>query len=233
MNIIVTGASRGIGYEIVKHFALQGNNLIYALSRNIEKLDVLKNDCFKLNPKAKIIPVGLDIAESQQLNQFTSQLKDTIDILINNAGYLTAKPFEKLLEDDVQQMYQVNVIKPLLLIQQLLPNLKEAKLAHVVNISSMGGFQGSAKFPGLAPYASSKAAIACLTECLAEEFKGTNIKFNCLALGAVATEMLAEAFPDYKAPTTAKEMAQFICEFAITGSKMFNGKILPVSISTP
>jgi NAD(P)-dependent dehydrogenase (short-subunit alcohol dehydrogenase family) len=97
----------------------------------------------------------------------------------------------------------------------------------------MGGFQGSAKYKGLSYYSASKAAIACLTECLAKEFSEYGIRVNCLALGAVQTEMLDEAFPGYKAPVNAKQMAEFVSGFALNGHKFFNGKILPVAIGNP
>jgi NAD(P)-dependent dehydrogenase (short-subunit alcohol dehydrogenase family) len=97
----------------------------------------------------------------------------------------------------------------------------------------MGGVQGSAKFPGLAAYSSSKAALANLSELLAEELKEKNIRVNCLALGAAQTEMLETAFPGYKAPVTAAEMAQWVGWFAINGHRFFNGKVLPVALSTP
>ena len=97
----------------------------------------------------------------------------------------------------------------------------------------MGGFQGSTKFAGLSAYSSSKSALSGLTECLAEELKDRNIAVNCLALGAVQTEMLGKAFPGYKAPLSAAKMAEFICEFALTGQLFFNGKIIPVSSTTP
>ena len=97
----------------------------------------------------------------------------------------------------------------------------------------MGGFQGSAKFAGLSAYSSSKAAVVGLTECLAEELKDKDIFVNCLAIGAVQTEMLSEAFPGYEAPVSPKQMAEYIFDFAIKGSQFYNGKILPVSSSTP
>lgn len=97
----------------------------------------------------------------------------------------------------------------------------------------MGGFQGSAKFAGLSAYSSSKAALSGLTECLAEELKPNGISVNCLAIGAVQTEMLSKAFPGYKAPLSPAEMAGFIQYFALNGHRYFNGKILPVSITTP
>jgi NAD(P)-dependent dehydrogenase (short-subunit alcohol dehydrogenase family) len=97
----------------------------------------------------------------------------------------------------------------------------------------MGGFQGSAKFKGLSLYSASKGALAILTECMAEEFKEKNINVNCLALGSVQTEMLAKAFPGYKAQSSPAEMAEFIANFALNAYKQINGKIIPVSASTP
>ena len=122
---------------------------------------------------------------------------------------------------------------PVLLIQSLLDLLRKSREAHVVNISSMGGVQGSKKFPGLSAYSASKAALQVLTECLAEEFKEENIAFNSLALGAVQTDMLAETFPGYKAPLKASEMAEFIADFAINGRRFYRGKTVQVSLSTP
>jgi NAD(P)-dependent dehydrogenase (short-subunit alcohol dehydrogenase family) len=107
------------------------------------------------------------------------------------------------------------------------------KEGHVVSISSMGGVQGSVKFPGLSAYSSSKGAIITLTELLAEEYKETGPSFNVLALGSVQTEMLEEAFPGFKAPLSATEMAQYIMDFSLTGNKFYNGKILQVSSTTP
>src|SRR5690606_3951641 len=154
-----------------------------------------------------------------------------VDILIHNAGLLVNKPFEQTTLDDFQAVYQANVFGVVQLTQTVLPFMKSG--SHVVNISSMGGVQGSVKFPGLAAYSSSKGALITLTELLAEEYKEKQIAFNVLALGAVQTEMLEMAFPDYKAPTTAKEMAAYIAHFALNGHKFHNGKLLQVSRSTP
>ncbi|MDA3892817.1 MAG: SDR family oxidoreductase [Salinivirgaceae bacterium] len=236
MNIIITGASRGIGWELTKKLVEQGENQIFVISRNKQKLEHLAEECTKINSNAQVHAIGFDlgnIAEIKHIKEQIAKQVNLIDALINNAGYLENKPFEDMLPEVVEKIYKVNILAPIELTRCLLPMLKKAKSPHVVNISSMGGFQGSAKFPGLACYASSKAAIASLTECLAEEYKSTTIKFNCLALGAVATEMLAEAFPGYKAPTTDSDMAQYIADFTLNGHKMLNGKIIPVSKSTP
>lgn len=237
MNIVITGASKGIGFQLAKLFAKDENNIVVAIARSQNLLKELKNDCIRQNLRSKLKIVVFDIEDP---NNVKNRLKNeiikhinSVDILINNAGFLVNKSFLDIDIEEIQKIYNINFISHSIIIQDLIPFLKESKMGHVVNISSMGGYQGSSKFPGLSFYSSSKAALANLTECLAEEFKNDNIKFNCLALGAVNTEMLRTAFPDYDAPLNADKMANFIYDFAINGSKYFNGKILPVSISTP
>jgi len=236
MNIVITGASRGIGYELVKIFAKDPGNSIFAIARTKEKLRQLKTECSRLNAESKVIPISADLNDERSILELASILKQrsgTIDILINNAGTIVNKPFNSILRSDLEKVYSTNVFAPILLVQSLLPFMNEKKRSHILNIGSMGGFQGSSKFSGLSAYSSSKSALACLTECLAEEFKTKNISFNCLALGAAQTEMLEEAFPGYKAPLTASEMADFIADFAKKGQTYLNGKIIPVSISNP
>ncbi len=236
MNIVITGASRGIGFELAKIFCLNTNNTIVITARSIEKLNELKLECVKLNPNSKILPIACDLSNSNAVSAFTLELNkhlSTIDILINNAGAIVNKPFLELSQTDIEHVYKVNVFSVITLIQNLLPYMEQKSKSHIVNISSIGGFQGSAKFAGLSAYSSSKAALTCLTECLAEEFKEMNTAFNCLALGATQTEMLEEAFPGYKAPITAAQMAEFIADFSINAQKYMNGKIIPVSLSTP
>lgn len=235
MNIIITGASRGIGFELAKKLASMGNHNILAISRDSEKLKDLKSNCIRENVEAHLYPIPFDLTNTEgfktELLPKISSYFSSVDILINNAGYLVNAPLTSISEKDMASMINVNFTSPALLIKLLIPLMPKG--SHVVNISSMGGFQGSTKFPGLSIYSATKAAIANLTECLAEELKETGVSFNCLALGAVNTEMLCEAFPNYKAPTTASEMANFIANFAVTGNRHFNGKILPVSITTP
>jgi short-subunit dehydrogenase len=234
MNILITGASQGIGYEITKKLATDKGNKIIALSRNFSKLNKLKVDCSRTFGHENVFPVSFDLASDDIKKGLLPLIKrhfKTIDIIINNAGFLVNKPFEKQTIKDIENQIDINYKAPLLLVQTLLPLFHGA--GHIVNISSMGGFQGSSKFPGLSVYGSTKAAVASLTEALAEELNEKGISVNCLALGAVQTEMLADAFPGFKAPLTPAEMAEFIGYFATKGNKFFNGKILPVSLSTP
>ena len=158
-------------------------------------------------------------------------LGKNVDVLINNAGAILNKSFAEGSLAEFKAIYDTNVFGVAGLIQKLLPVMNSN--SHVVNISSMGGVQGSMKFPGLSAYSSSKGALITLTEMLAEEYKENGPSFNVLALGAVQTEMLEEAFPGYKAPVSAKEMAKYIVDFSLTAQKYYNGKLLQVSNSTP
>jgi 3-oxoacyl-[acyl-carrier protein] reductase len=230
MFIVVTGASKGIGLEIVKQLAADDDNIVLAVSRSNKTLNelqkgyqnilVLSGDITSASVQKKILTISKKHAKH-------------IDILIHNAGHIIKKAFEKISAGELKTVYDVNVFAPFLLTQQLLPLMGKRTKTHVITISSMGGVQGSSKFPGLSAYSSSKAALAGLTECLAEELKEKNIAVNCLAIGAVQTEMLGKAFPGYKAPLNAKQMANFIIDFALTGHQYFNGKIIPVSSTTP
>lgn len=236
MNIIVTGASRGIGYELVKLLSSNAQNTVIAISRDEQKLKQLVAVCKQQNANAKVIALPCDISQEESIKALVPVIKNsikTVDILINNAGAIVNKPFTEITSQDLEYVYKVNVFANVWLIQQLMPLMNQEQKSHVVNISSMGGFQGSAKFAGLSAYSSSKAALACLTECLAEEFKETNVAFNCLTIGATQTEMLNEAFPGYIAPLTADKMATFIADFSLKAHHFMNGKIIPVSLSTP
>lgn len=226
-RILVTGASRGIGLELVKQFIDRGHHVL-ALSRNTSGLKKLASVHEHLNA------VETDITKDTGIDKvigFVNENWGAVDIVIHNAGALLHKPFKETTVDDFLRIYQVNVFAVAELSRRLDPFFIEG--THVVTISSMGGIQGSMKFAGLAAYSSSKGAVITLMELLAEEYKERGVSFNALALGAVQTEMLKEAFPDYEAPVTAVDMANYISDFALEGSKVFNGKVLQVSNSTP
>ncbi|AYL94030.1 SDR family NAD(P)-dependent oxidoreductase [Mucilaginibacter celer] len=234
MNIIITGASSGVGFEAVIELILSGSNKVIALARSQDKLERLLEIAHGLNPDCQLFALKFDIVHDdyEGLLQFiASHFDNRVDILVNNAGVLINKPFTQLSESDFVEMLQSNFIGHVRAIQSLLPLIPSG--GHIVNIGSMGGFQGSAKFPGLAAYSASKSALHTLTECLAQELAEQNIKVNCLALGSAQTEMLEQAFPGYESPVMAFEMGKYIADFALTGSKFFNGKIIPVAATTP
>lgn len=232
MNVVVTGASSGVGFELVKKMIDDDRvTKVVGIARRSERLELLAGHAASAGKGWKFVPLAQDICEVS-VDDVLDQL-DRVDVLVNNAGLLITKPFEELTDQDFSDIYRVNVFAPARLIRMLKPTMGGEIPSHIVNIGSMGGFQGASKFPGLSAYSSSKSAIAGLSECLAEEFKEDNIKVNCLAFGAVQTEMLEKAFPGFQAPLNSEEMADFVLEFALNGHKYYNGKVLPVSSSTP
>jgi 3-oxoacyl-[acyl-carrier protein] reductase len=227
IEAIVTGAGRGIGLETVRMLSDLEVRII-GISRNTSQLTMLKG----------CTAVKADLTSLNELNKRLDPFLDYSNevehrVLIHNAGILLNRPFGDLSESEVRLMVEVNFVAPLLLTQRLLPWLRSSKTAHIVFIGSMGGFQGSARYSGLSVYSASKSASASLAESLAEEFKHTNMRFNALALGAVNTEMLQEAFPDFSATTSAVSMGAYICDFALRGHMLFNGKVIPVAGSNP
>jgi NAD(P)-dependent dehydrogenase (short-subunit alcohol dehydrogenase family) len=223
-NIIITGTSRGIGYELALKFANAGHQVL-AISRKTPRI---------LIEHKNISCISVDLSSESDLAKVEKVLSTSwkkVDAIIHNAGSFLSKPFADITQEDFENVYKVNVFAVANLTRICLPYLEKG--SHVVTISSMGGIQGSLKFPGLAAYSSSKGAVITLSELLAEEYKERGISFNVLALGAVQTEMLEEAFPGYQAPIKANEMADYIFDFTLTGNKYFNGKVLQVSSTNP
>lgn len=220
-TFLITGAGKGIGHQTALFAAQQGHKVL-AISRDISSLEGKEN----------IYPFSLDLSDAAAIKAYVQSIKkESIDVLINNAGLLSHQPVAESDFELFEKIYRVNVFGLAELTRHLLPQIPST--GHVVNISSMGGIQGSAKFAGLSIYSSSKGAVNTLTELWAEEFKATGPKFNALALGAVQTQMLETAFPGFKAPITAENFAPYVFDFALNGHQYYNGKILPVSSSTP
>ncbi|OWY22932.1 SDR family NAD(P)-dependent oxidoreductase [Sphingobacteriales bacterium UPWRP_1] len=230
MNVIVTGASAGIGFELVRQLCQNPINRVIGIARNESRLAELQHLC----PYNNMIALPFDLTQAIEgilLPEIYTHFTKT-DVLINNAGYLQNKPFTALKPADWEHTFSVNLFSVVRLLKELYPGFARPG-AHVVNIGSMGGYQGSPKFTGLSAYSASKAALASLTECLAEEWKHEGISVNCLALGAVQTEMFGKAFPQQQAQVSPRSIATFIAQFAQTGHHLFNGKVIPVSLSTP
>ena len=222
-NIIITGTSSGIGFELVKIFSKK-NHRVLALSRNNSKLRDLNLE------GVHAVDFNLNDYDYFEINQFIKSVKK-IDVLINNAGYLVNKPFSQTSLEDFNLVYSTNIISVAMLIKNTIDYMEKG--SNVLNISSIGGIQGSVKFSGLSAYSSSKGALNILTEMLAEEYKDQGIHFNSLALGSVQTKMLEKAFPGFVASSSAEDMAKYIYNFSTEGYKLMNGKVISVSSTTP
>lgn len=230
MIILISGVSRGIGRSLVEHCCSSGEfTKVIGVTRNESAL----KDLSDLFDNFVAIPFDLEHGDYLELSKTLTEEVQCIDFVVNNAGALVNKPFQEWTSEDLNKVYGVNIVGAFKLLQQCIPYLKKSKEAHVLNVSSMGGVQGSAKFAGLSGYSSSKGALNILTECLAEEFKDDGISFNTISLGAVQTEMLQEAFPGYQAPVQPDDMARFIKSTVLSAHKIYNGKNIQASKSTP
>lgn len=227
MNVVVTGASRGIGQAIAQEFINRGDKVI-AIARDLS--------VWRGNKPSHLWLIEADLSEQPAIDLAVGQVREifgTIDVLINNAGYLAKGGLSEAFSGEVNKMWRVNVLAPGYLTSCLIDQLSASGSGHVVNISSMAGFQGSAKFPGIAFYSATKGAVAILTECMGAEFPQSGVAFNALAIGAVDTEMLQLAFPGYKAPVSASQMAVYIADFASSGGRVMSGRVLPVTLTNP
>jgi len=234
MNIIVTGTSRGVGFEIVKHLCKHKQNHIVAISRSGKALKELVAECLRLNPEAKVTPYEFDLNQFDFYPFIVQRLQTFIhhcDILIHNAGKLILKPFDKVEQQEFDEVFNVNIKAPYFFTQAVLPMMTRG--GHILTIGSIGGISGTKKYPGLTAYSTSKGALTIFTEILAEELRDREISVNCLALGSVQTQMFEKAFPGVHASQTPEKMAHYIADFAVTGHKFFNGKVIPVANSIP
>ncbi|MEX2478621.1 MAG: SDR family oxidoreductase [Gracilimonas sp.] len=226
--ILVTGASRGIGYETALSLASEGHTVI-ATARSENKLTVLADQA----SSGKIIPVVADLTVNKDIQKLADAASDlgTLDGLINNAGAVHREDFMDTDVEVFQKLMDVNVFGIVRLTKALKKYLPKG--SHILNISSMSGYQGSLKFGGLSAYGAAKAAVVGLSEVLSAEFTEDDIAVNCLCIGAVQTEMLAEAFPGFDAPVSPEQMGSYIANFILTGHQFYNGKVLPVALNDP
>ncbi|PWN05124.1 SDR family NAD(P)-dependent oxidoreductase [Rhodohalobacter mucosus] len=227
-EIVITGASKGIGFETALFLAEKGHR-VTAISRSEDLLENLRSH---VPEQIRILPIDITTPDAGSVvADFLSEHSVKADILIHNAGLLINKPFSEQNNADLERQFEVNALAPFRITRDILPHFNSS--GHIVCISSMGGFQGSSKFPGLSAYSASKGALSILSECLAAELSEMNIACNTLCLGAVQTKMLEEAFPGFNAPVEPSEMGPFIGDFCLNGNRFYNGQILPVTLGNP
>lgn len=231
MNILITGASKGIGREVALILARDPENQVFTISRSKEALESLSNEAINKNISFKAGDINKLAKEPEKLLKLVKIEFNRLDILINNAGVLVPKPFADLTPEEDEMMVSTNFLSPMWIIRSLLPIISGD--GHIVNITSMSGYQGASKYAGLSVYGAAKGALSILGESLAAEFGKEGPSINSLSLGAAQTEMLEKAFPGYRAPLKAEEMAEFICWFALNGNRYFNGQNLPVTLGNP
>jgi 3-oxoacyl-[acyl-carrier protein] reductase len=183
MNILLTGASSGIGKELVKNFSKKDFNLIVC-SRSRSELKKLKK--IKENIKYFKCDVSRE-SDVLKLKKFASKYFKKIDVIINAAGiYGEIGRFDKLNFTNWKKAIEVNFFGTVLICKYFIDLLLKSKVKKIINFSGGGAFNA---FPNFSAYACSKAAVVRFTENLAEEFKNYGVVANCIAPGFNATSM--------------------------------------------
>ena len=233
MKILIIGASSGLGEQTTKILSKKADvSALFLVSRSEDKLSTLKKE---VESNGKICEfLSLDLARVNEVEtKLSAFLSDKeLDVLFFNAGTLVNGRLVETNLSDIEKTFKINTLSFIESWKAVYPKIKNSSTPQVIVSGSMGGVQGSVKFPGLAAYSSSKSSLASLCEVLAVEHEEENIIFNCLAFGAINTKMLQEAFPDYVCDVSPESMAEYVVNF-MTGPRLFNGKVLPVSITTP
>ncbi|MGO8021177.1 oxidoreductase [Rhizobium leguminosarum] len=205
----ITGASRGFGALITKE-ALAAGDAVVATARNPQHV----TDA--VGSHANLLAVKLDVTDEGQAKTATAAAVERfgkIDILVNNAGYGLLGAVEEATPQEVESMYATNVFGLLKVTQAVLPQMRKQRSGHILNISSIGGYQG---YPGWGAYCSTKFAVEGLSESLATELEPFGIKVTVVEPGFFRTDFLHDnslaispaSIPDYEG-TPAGNMRGF------------------------
>ena len=181
-NILVAGATGGIGSYTVKLLASGGAN-VFITGRDKEKLQNIAID--NNIPEERIFGADLcKIAQVELLKQAFFQVFQNIDVLVNTSGIGIIKPLEQLTENDFLQSLNTNLLASFLLVKAFLPAMKEAKTGLIINIP---GVLGKVPMAGAAAYSASKYGLVGMMQSIREELKRTNIRITNLFMGGVDT----------------------------------------------
>ncbi|HVX26275.1 MAG TPA: SDR family oxidoreductase [Parafilimonas sp.] len=191
MNVIITGASKGLGKAIAEKFAEAGHHLIIC-ARNESLLSVTKDELLKKNPACKIEFMATDLSKKENAIAFANFALQfgTPDILINNAGSFVPGSIHSEAEGALEEMMETNLYSAYHLTRKLLPKMMEAKSGHIFNMCSIASIQA---YPNGGSYSLSKWALLGLTKNLRVELMQFKIKVTAVIPGAVYTDSWAES----------------------------------------
>lgn len=180
---LITGASQGLGLETVKYLISQGNNVI-AFSRNPETITKEIGDVKNLLALSPDLNSISDISEKINL---ALKKFNTIDIVLNNAGYGLIGPFEEISDEEINNLFKVNVFYTFNVIKAVLPILRKQKYGHIFNTSSVAGYRS---FANVSVYSAVKFALDGFSEGLNDELKHFNISVSSILPGGFRTNFL-------------------------------------------
>mgnify|MGYP001377622567 FL=1 len=188
MNVLISGASRGIGKNIALHFANKNFNVVGTSRNEFEFEEKLDN----------LFPIKLDVTSREDVRDCYKSLKDKNllpDILINNAGITSDQLFLRMKDGDWDDVINTNLNGVFNLTKVFIKNMVKNKVGRIINISSISGLMGN---PGQVNYSSSKSALNGFTKSLAKELGSRNITVNCVAPGFIETDMTSFLDDDSK-----------------------------------
>lgn len=184
---LITGATRGIGNEIAKTFAMDGYNVVI---NYLNSEEVAENLCRQLYEKGyNAMKVKADVSNREEVDMMIKAIHNKfgdVDVLVNNAGIAQQKLFTEISDLDWDRIFDVNVKGVFNCSQLVLPKMIQNKRGKIINISSMWGLTGASCE---VHYSASKAAVIGLTKALAKEVGPSNIQVNCVAPGVINTDM--------------------------------------------
>lgn len=188
---LITGASKGIGYELAKLFAKDNKKLFIVSRKEKDLLDIRNEFISKYN--IEVLYLAVDLSTEEGINELLKKLEEEniiVDNLINNAGIGSFGYFDEIEEKKDLELINLNIKAPTMLIKKILPQMKKRKEGGILNIASTAAFVGG---PKMSTYYSSKAYMLTLSEAIYEEGKEFNIKVSCLCPGPVKTNFQKEA----------------------------------------
>ncbi|NOX71384.1 MAG: SDR family oxidoreductase [Candidatus Micrarchaeota archaeon] len=189
-TVVITGASKGLGKTMALKFATEGCNLILN-ARSEKELQEVADECMKNGAKCTI--VSGDITAVKTRNDLFDAAKEGLDILVNNAGMIIIKPVEENTEDEMRKIFELNVFSHILLTQKMLPLLKNAGVAQIINIISNSGLSGRKNF---SLYCATKFAMKGYTDSIRHELNGYNIRTMGIYPGGIKTSLFVR-FKNY------------------------------------
>jgi 3-oxoacyl-[acyl-carrier protein] reductase len=233
-TILITGASRGIGHETARLFAINGYNVAINYNSSEEEALALARELLDFGFSA--MAVKADVSKREQVDHMVDLVNKQfgdIDILVNNAGIAIQQLFTDISELEWNKMFDINVKGMFLCCQRVLPAMIRKQCGKIINISSIWGITGASCE---VLYSTTKAAVIGMTKALAKELGPSHIQVNCVAPGVIATEMNSgldsEAVEELKEQTplgkigTPTDIAETIAFLASDKADFITGQVI-------
>ena len=230
-NVLVTGASRGIGLAVAKAF-LDCGDRVFACARDVQTLDTLSEEYSQLHP------FSCDLTDPDQVDGLFEKIAlftDSLDVVVNNAGISKVGLLQDMSVVEWDELMNTNLRAPFLILRKALPGMIRAQKGSIINLSSMWGTYGASCE---AAYSASKGGLSALTKALAREVAPSGIRVNAIAAGAIDTSMNAFLSPEEKTSLeesiglgrmgTPGEVADLVLYLASDKSSYLTGAVIPL-----